>query len=77
MQSIQEKIVEKIQLLPEEALTQVLDLVESLTQKTPKKPVGVPGKQLLQFAGSIRADDLELMAKAIEADCGKVDLDEW
>ncbi|KAB8335912.1 hypothetical protein SD80_005220 [Scytonema tolypothrichoides VB-61278] len=74
MQSIQDKIIEKLQLLPEATLSQVLDYVESLAQGTTKEPVGVPGKQLLRFAGTIPCEELELMVQAIEADCGKVDI---
>ena len=77
MQSIQDKIVEKLQLLPEADLNQVLNFVESLAQGTTKEPMGVPGSQLLSFAGTIATEDLELMAQAIEDDCGKVDLGEW
>ncbi|MBW4593200.1 MAG: DUF2281 domain-containing protein [Brasilonema angustatum HA4187-MV1] len=77
MQSIQDKIIEKLQLLPEATLNQVLDYVESLAQRTTKEPVGVPGKQLLRFAGTIPSQELELMVQAIDADCGKVDIDEW
>ncbi|NJM72296.1 MAG: hypothetical protein HC862_20150 [Scytonema sp. RU_4_4] len=77
MQSIQDKIIEKLQLLPEATLNQVLDYVESLAQGTTKELLGVPGKQLLRFAGTIPSQELELMTQAIEADCGKVDIDEW
>lgn len=48
----------------------VLDFAKSLQLK------GVEGKSLLRFAGTIPADDLELMAKAIEESCETVD-DEW
>jgi len=40
-------------------------------------PSGVPGVELLQFAGFIETDELQLMSKAIDADCRKVDLNEW
>jgi hypothetical protein len=40
-------------------------------------PTGVPGKNLLHFAGTISASDLQEMAQAIEAGCEQVDLDEW
>ena len=68
MQSIQDKIVEKLQLLPEADLNQVLNFVESLARGTTKQPVGVPGSQLLRFAETIANEDLELMAQAIEYD---------
>ena len=77
MQSIQYKIAKKLQLLPEADLSQVLNFVESLALGTIKEPVGVPGGQLLRFAGTIANEDLELMAQVIENDCGKVDLGEW
>jgi len=66
VQSIKDKIVEKLQLLPEADLNQVLNFVESLAPGTTKEPVGVPGSQLLRFAGKIANEDLELMAQAIE-----------
>ncbi|KAB8321079.1 hypothetical protein SD81_006140 [Tolypothrix campylonemoides VB511288] len=76
MQSIQDKIIEKLQFLPEASLNQVLDFVESLAKGTTTQPMGVPGEQLLPFAGTIPCEDLQLMAQAIEVDCGKVDINE-
>ncbi len=38
---------------------------------------GVQGQALLQFAGTIEADDLALMARAIEDDCEQVSSGEW
>ncbi len=35
------------------------------------------GKSLLQFEGAISADDLQLMAKAIDENCEKVETSEW
>ncbi len=55
----------------------MLDFVESLAQGTFTPPLtpfrkqggeGVPGKQLLRFAGTIPCEDLQLMAQAIEVD---------
>jgi hypothetical protein len=40
-------------------------------------PVGTPGRELLQFAGTISPEDLKLMEEAIEQGCGQVDLNEW
>lgn len=39
--------------------------------------IGIPGKQLLHFAGIISPDDLQLMQQAIQADCEIVDSNEW
>ncbi len=49
----------------------MLDFVKSLI------PTGVKGKNLLRFEGAIPADDLQLMSKAIEENCEKVDTSEW
>lgn len=76
-QTTRTKILEKLQLLPDSALDQVLNFVEFLTQKSTEQPVGVPGQQLLLFAGTISSEDLVQMAQAIETDCGRVDLSEW
>lgn len=85
MQSIQDKIIQKLQFLPEASLNQVLDFVESLAQGTLTPPLtpprkqggeGVPGKQLLRFAGTIPCEHLQVMTQAIEVDWGKVEINE-
>jgi hypothetical protein len=38
---------------------------------------GIPGKQLLNFAGTISPTDIQLMREAIEQGCEQVDIDEW
>jgi hypothetical protein len=40
-------------------------------------PQGIEGKSLLRFEGTISVDDLQLMSKAIEDGCEKVDIGEW
>ncbi len=40
-------------------------------------PRGVPGSAVLKFAGSIDHDELQLMTKAIEAGCERIDANEW
>jgi hypothetical protein len=70
--SIKVEIVEQLEHLPYELQRQVLDFVRELS-----RPKGVPGKQLLQFAGTFKTDDLQAMSKAIEAECEKVDMNEW
>lgn len=44
---------------------------------TATRLIGVPGRQLLQFAGLISQSDLAIMSDAIEQDCERVDIDEW
>ena len=69
-----EKVVEQLETLPSSLQQQVLAFVEALKLHTLQ---GVPGHQLLEFAGSISEDDLQRMRQAIEEDCEQVDLDEW
>lgn len=56
--------------LPPRQQRQVLDFARALASS---KVRGVPGRQLLRFAGTIEADDLQLMAQVIQGDCEKVD----
>ena len=44
-----------------------------------RKPAGKSSSPriLLQFVGVIPADDLQKMSDAIEADCERVDSEEW
>lgn len=70
-ESIKDNLIDQIDKLPHDLQLRVLDFVKALT------PRGVEGKSLLRFEGSIRADDLQLMSKAIEEGCEKVDISEW
>ncbi|MCW5206229.1 hypothetical protein VU08_04770 [Desulfobulbus sp. F5] len=38
---------------------------------------GVPGKNLLKYAGTAAPDDLKAMSEAIKSGCGQVDHHEW
>jgi len=60
---IKNKVIEQLETLPENLQRQVLAFVQSL-QTVARR--GVPGNQLLEFAGAIPLDDLELMRQAIE-----------
>jgi hypothetical protein len=53
---------------------QVLEYVRTLTTHAPS---GVPGPELLRFAGAVPRIDLERIGQAIEEDCERVDKDEW
>lgn len=68
---IKDNIFSEIEKLPYELQLRVFDFVKTLA------PKGVKGESLLQFEGTISDDDLQLMSKAIEEDCEKVDLNEW
>lgn len=68
---IKNTLITQIDRLPYELQLLVLDFAKALA------PKGVEGKTLLRFEGAIPADDLQLMSKAIEENCEKVNLNEW
>ncbi len=69
-----EAVVEQLQIMPQHLQWQVLKFVRALIKADVR---GTPGQHLLRFAGSIPADDLQLMRAAIQEDCERVDIDEW
>ncbi|TEU15539.1 MAG: hypothetical protein E3J21_12975 [Anaerolineales bacterium] len=71
---IVEKVVEQLKVLPYELQWRVLEFTRALAISIPH---GVPGQQLLRFAGAIPLDDLQLMRQAIEEGCEQVDANEW
>lgn len=68
------KVVEQLRTMPYDLQQEVLFFTRKLSSST---QIGVPGKTLLQFAGAIPLDELEMMRQAIEADCEQVNLNEW
>ena len=71
---ITKQLVEQVDRLPLESQRKVLDFAQALALALPK---GVPGRSLLRFGGTIPADDLDAMSKAIQTDCEQLDADEW
>jgi len=72
--SLEKEIISQLSKMPYEKQQQVLHFVRALTRA---KPLGIPGKDLLRFAGAIEPNDLQVMAQAIEEDCEKVNPNEW
>jgi hypothetical protein len=72
MADVSPELIEELRTLSEDQQREVLAFTRAL-----KRPRGVPARSLLRFAGSIPADDLEKMARAIEEGCERVDPDEW
>ena len=72
--TVKKQIINQMGLLDYEHQKRVLDFPRTLVVTCPK---GVPGKQLLSFAGTIPVADLKTMEHAIEDTCEKVDLNEW
>ncbi len=69
-----DKVVEQLRDLPQDLQWRVLEFTRALAVSAPK---GVPGEQLLSFAGVITPDDAQLMREAIEQGCEQVDVNEW
>lgn len=61
--------VEKLTYFQQEKL---LDFIKSLGSTISKGKHGI-----LNVAGSINKDELEIMSRAIEEDCEKINPDEW
>ncbi|MGD1910860.1 MAG: hypothetical protein ACFB2X_08400 [Rivularia sp. (in: cyanobacteria)] len=72
--SIIDELIEQVKTMPQQQQSQVLDFARKLVKTEIK---GTPGQQLLRFAGSIPADELQLMREVIEQGCEQVDVDEW
>lgn len=68
------QVIEKLSRLPDELQHKVLEFIQALTDSVQH---GVPGRQLLRFAGVIPLDDLHQMRLVIEAGCEQADVDEW
>jgi hypothetical protein len=68
--TVKKQIINQMGLLDYEHQRRVLDFARALVVTCPK---GVPGKQLLSFAGTISAADLKTMEQAIEDSCERVD----
>jgi len=60
--------------LPYNLQKRALNYIKGLTLSDKN---GVPGRNLLQYAGFIPPDDLNIMKDVIENHCRKVDANEW
>ena len=73
-ESVIPMVVEQLLALPDEKQREVLAYLQNLRASLPQ---GVPGKQLVQFAGLIETEELAQMQAVIERDCEQVNADEW
>ena len=69
-----ERVTHQLELLPDDVIQRVLTFINTLKHHRIK---GIPGIQLMKFAGTLRAEDGEQMLHTIEHDCRRIDLDEW
>ena len=70
---LKEELLASLEDLPEERQLQVLSSARSLSPV----PRGVPGKDLLRFAGAFDEQAARELSEAIEEGCKRVDFDEW
>ena len=68
------QVVNQLSQLSFELQRRVLDFAQALAFSSSK---GTPGKELLSFTGIIKSDDLQIMSRAIEDGCEKVNPNEW
>ena len=71
---IVDKVIEQLKTIPQELQWRVLEFTRALALSTPH---GIPGQQLIRFAGTIPLDDVRLMREAIEQGCERIDTNEW
>ena len=72
--TVEKDIHEQLIRLPLEQRRQVLEFARSLATA---KVHGVPGQNLLHFAGTIDYEDLMDIERAIKDGCEKIIPDEW
>ncbi len=72
--TVEKDIHEQLSRLPLKQQQQVLEFARALATA---RIHGVPGQNLLHFAGSIDHEDLMIIEQAIKDGCEKVNLDEW
>ena len=71
--TIEQELHKELDQLPADKQQKVLEYARSLSGR----PRGVPGKELLRFAGAISPEDLAEMSRAIEEGCEQVEPDGW
>lgn len=72
--SIINEVFEQLKTMPPSLQQQVLEFTRNLADSTSVR--GVPGSQVLRFAGTILLDELKSMSEVIEQDCEQVDFNE-
>ena len=73
MTTLEQAILVHLHTLAPPQQREVLAFVRTLATT----PTGVPGRELLRFAGIIESHDLVRLQQAIDEGCEQVHLDEW
>ena len=72
--TVKQQILSDLERLSPEMQARAAQLVHGLVEAAPK---GIPGRDLLRFAGAIDAESIREMEEAIEDGCERVDPEVW
>ena len=72
--TVEKDLREQLRNLPIDQQRQVLEFARALVKA---RVHGVPGKDLMRFAGTINPEDLITIEQTINEGCEKVNPDEW
>ena len=72
--NVENQLRKRMHALSPDQQREVLQFAEKLAAPEPK---GVPGKELLRFAGTLSPEEADEMRRVIEEGCEQVDLNEW
>jgi len=72
--SLKDEILDHISAFSYEKQRLVMEYITSIESRTIR---GVPGKEIVRYAGRISQEDLTVMTRAIQTDCEQVDDNEW
>ena len=73
--TVRQQIDRKLEVLPPNIQRKVLYYIDHLTE--PSIPRGVPGKKLIELAGTLSNEDAEELTRIIEEGCERIDDNEW
>lgn len=81
-EEIKRRVLEQLDALDAEGKRAVLDFSRELSARRASegrqpRPVGDTGGALLAFAGTISAEGLEEIRRAVEEDCERIDEEGW
>jgi len=72
--TVKQQIDRELDVLTVDKQRKVLDFIINLSGSIPP---GVPGKNLIKFAGSLSEEDAEELSQIIQEGCEKIDYNEW
>jgi len=72
--TLRDRIMEEVSGLPPPLQQRVLDFVKTLARTTAN---GVPGKDLVRFAGVLLPEEIAAIARVVEEDYERMDESAW